>query len=243
VKKSLKAFTLIELLIVVAIIAILAAIAVPNFLEAQTRSKVSRAKADMRTYATGLESYYIDNNSYPKGNWFGYSVYFADASGGVSQEDGLILERLSTPIAYLTTGLFLDPFTSKQRTGTINPSDGSISGPSPQDQASKEFVKYYKYYAGDPTVGQYGSLATWDRPDTKANHWWVVNSSGPDLIYPNMSGLFRSDTTNIAIAAHVYDATNGTISFGSLYRIGGTVPGKDKYGGPFVSQINAIQGD
>jgi len=62
---SRHAFTLIELLIVVAIIAILAAIAVPNFLEAQTRSKVSRAKADMRTLATGLESYAVDNNKYP----------------------------------------------------------------------------------------------------------------------------------------------------------------------------------
>ena len=58
------AFTLIELLIVVAIIAILAAIAVPNFLEAQTRAKVSRAKSDMRTLATALESYYVDNNNY-----------------------------------------------------------------------------------------------------------------------------------------------------------------------------------
>lgn len=57
-------FTLIELLIVVAIIAILAAIAVPNFLEAQTRAKVSRAKADMRSMATAAETYYIDFNSF-----------------------------------------------------------------------------------------------------------------------------------------------------------------------------------
>jgi len=49
-----RAFTLIELLIVVAIIAVLAAIAVPNFLESQTRAKVSRAKSDMRAVATAL---------------------------------------------------------------------------------------------------------------------------------------------------------------------------------------------
>jgi type II secretion system protein G len=60
-----RAFTLIELLIVVAIIAILAAIAVPNFLEAQVRAKVSRAQNDMRTLATAIESYQVDNNAYP----------------------------------------------------------------------------------------------------------------------------------------------------------------------------------
>ena len=50
----------------VAIIAILAAIAVPNFLEAQMRSKVARVKADMRTIATAVESYAIDcNGKYP----------------------------------------------------------------------------------------------------------------------------------------------------------------------------------
>ena len=48
--KKQKAFTLIELLIVVAIIAILAAIAVPNFLEAQTRAKISRCKNDLRVW-------------------------------------------------------------------------------------------------------------------------------------------------------------------------------------------------
>ena len=66
-RNRLRGFTLIELLIVVAIIAILAAIAVPNFLEAQTRSKVSRVKSDMRTIATGLESYQVDYNRYPLG--------------------------------------------------------------------------------------------------------------------------------------------------------------------------------
>src|SRR5437868_1543296 len=60
-----RAFTLIELLIVVGIIAVLAAIAVPNFLEAQIRAKVSRAKNDFRTIATAMESFHVDNNHYP----------------------------------------------------------------------------------------------------------------------------------------------------------------------------------
>ncbi len=66
--KACDAFTLIELLIVVAIIAILAAIAVPNFLEAQTRAKVARVKADMRTIATAVETYHIDYDAYPRMN-------------------------------------------------------------------------------------------------------------------------------------------------------------------------------
>src|SRR4051812_8591572 len=81
-------FTLIELLIVVAIIAILAAIAVPNFLEAQIRAKVSRCKSDMRTIATAMETYHVDNNHYPE--------TFVNARW----------ERftpLTTPIAYLST--------------------------------------------------------------------------------------------------------------------------------------------
>ncbi|MGB9691829.1 MAG: type IV pilin protein [Candidatus Sumerlaeaceae bacterium] len=60
-----KGFTLIELLIVVAFIAILAAIAVRNFLEAQTRSKVARVKSDMRSLATAVESNTVDNNKLP----------------------------------------------------------------------------------------------------------------------------------------------------------------------------------
>lgn len=61
-----RAFTLIELLIVVAIIAVLAAIAVPNFMEASVRAKISKSKNDMRVIALGLEAYHVDNNRYPE---------------------------------------------------------------------------------------------------------------------------------------------------------------------------------
>lgn len=60
-----KAFTLIELLIVVAIIGILAAIAVPNFINAQTRASLARVQSDLRAVETALEAYRVDNNAYP----------------------------------------------------------------------------------------------------------------------------------------------------------------------------------
>jgi len=98
------AFTLIELLIVVAIIAILAAIAVPNFLEAQTRSKVSRCLADQRSVAVGFESYHVDNQDYPP----------LGVPNGFQTWAGWWLDAcyyLTTPIAYLSsTEAMLDPF-------------------------------------------------------------------------------------------------------------------------------------
>lgn len=65
-RKYQAAVTLIELLIVVAIISILAAIAVPNFLEAQVRSKVSRTKQDLAFIAVALEAYFADYKLYPQ---------------------------------------------------------------------------------------------------------------------------------------------------------------------------------
>ena len=65
--KTAKGFPLIELLIGVAIIGIIAAIAIPNLLNAIQRGKQKRTMGDMRTLATANETYAIDNNQYVVG--------------------------------------------------------------------------------------------------------------------------------------------------------------------------------
>jgi type II secretory pathway pseudopilin PulG len=61
-----KAFTLLELMTIVMIIGVLAAIAVPNFLEAQIRAKTTQTLTNQRLIAAALESYYVDYKAYPQ---------------------------------------------------------------------------------------------------------------------------------------------------------------------------------
>jgi general secretion pathway protein G len=193
-KKDNPGFTLIELLIVVAIIAILAAIAVPNFLEAQVRSKVSRASADLRTVATAIEIYYLDNNKYP-------TMIEPGFPGGVPPLAGSDLkwwyvpDSLSTPISYLTTSHILCPFDGDKARRDDFPDDiwrrfSYENIPELEQKFLDGFsVLQYKYAPEQEAYEKWGP--------------WRILCIGPDLAWNPMLP---------------YDPTNGTISEGNIMR-------------------------
>lgn len=198
-----KGFTLIELLIVVAIIAILAAIAIPNFLAAQVRSKVARSTSDLRTMATALESYYVDNNDYPLMGLYSYEGGVVD-TWGINSPEGTLTNNeqfisrrtsITTPIAYISSEP-LDPFYIRSLAV-----GGSI--------ADTPMMKRYCYSSqGGYKVGS-GTDPLWHQPVFGA---WRLWGSGPDAdrrdIYIRASDL----------SAMTYDPTNGTVSNGDLLR-------------------------
>lgn len=183
-----KGFTLIELLIVVAIIAILAAIAVPNFLEAQVRSKVSRALADMRTLATALEAYCVDVNKYPPDIDHTALHYY------------YISYLVTTPIAYLSTAYSLyDPF----RYGKTS---------LPPEYWRYRYVSYDQRQEEEPTSTIFfpGGPERYGR--------WKLSSCGPDGIADVPQPIYDIRRFGGAWPPIIYDATNGTASWGDIIR-------------------------
>lgn len=65
VLRNRKGFTLVELLVVVAIIGILAAIAIPQFAAYRQRAYNASAQSDLRNFKTTMEAYFADYQKYP----------------------------------------------------------------------------------------------------------------------------------------------------------------------------------
>ena len=80
--KNRGGFTLVEIMIVVAIIALLAAIAVPNFLRARKRSQATRILEDLRIIDSAIDQYAIENNKSggDSANWTDLSSYLKKGS-------------------------------------------------------------------------------------------------------------------------------------------------------------------
>ena len=207
-------FTLIELLIVVAIIAILAAIAVPNFLAAQTRSKVARVKGNMRTSATGLEAYYIDNNAYPASR-VGGVLTFALPLG------------ITTPVAYITS-LPDDIFDSYAGFG---PGFIPLKYRAPGGIWSGRSFAIRLYMENPADAGNRTSDVYTDQDGVGIqNVYYALGSLGPgqklhQSLQTNNSGFWDENSGALSSEAHWpgpyrmwYDPTNGTVSIGWVAR-------------------------
>lgn len=197
-RNSKHGFALIELLIVVAIIAVLAAIAVPNFQEAQTRAQISAVKSDTRSLAVALESYFVDEAAYPvpsDPNGDSVSPELATASGFETR----IPVSLTTPIAYFRT----------------RPEDSFVPDYPVQS-------RLFHYATMDYFLAVEGSadsflgfvLSAYEPAATTATYF--VLSQGPDRDRDSGSGHANPS------GAVLYDPTNGTLSSGDIVYWGPT---------------------
>jgi type IV pilus assembly protein PilA len=112
-KRLERGFTLIELMIVVAIIGILAAIAIPNFIKFQARSKQSEAKANLKAIFTAQKAFFQEKDRFSSlTGEVGFSpernnryAYFLAATGPTEDRTSSVITRATT-----YTGIAVDTF-------------------------------------------------------------------------------------------------------------------------------------
>ena len=193
------AFTLIELLIVIAIIAILALIAIPNFLEAQVRSRVSRVHADMRSIATAIEAYTVDFQRAPIGGNEGAGGSGAPYSLWTDDTRDELYRQFTTPVAYMTQ-IPVDPFMDKAAS-QYNQTSGKT-----------KHLKYFEY--------QHMQFHAYDVNNDmgrafRVGYVWYLRSPGPARIVgsPYLAAIVVDNDPGM-----IYDPTNGTMSIGNIHR-------------------------
>ena len=190
------AFTLIELLIVIAIIAILALIAVPNFLEAQVRAKVSKVHADMRSVTVAIEAYTVDWGRAPIGRSEGYDNT-APIRLWPRYHGDQAYNAMTTPVAYISSPPD-DPFVDK----------------TPYKNIQNNTTIYEKKYQYQYWLWTDGGPDSW-APYRAKGYLWYLRSTGPSRSVrpPNMLQMVRDGVPDM-----VYDSSNGTMSIGLIVR-------------------------
>jgi len=219
------ALTLIELLVAVAIVAILAGAILPSLLLFQTRAKVAASKNSLRVLANAIDVYYLDYQSHP----------FPQAS--VDDPFGVIsrkaLNCLTTPVAYVSPDAFHDSFGALKIQVPLLPTDVRNLGdpfrpPTPGFNTDQSILYFY-----------YPKLASLLVEPVPKGGAFAVVSVGPDLkdsfmlYYPFPRSLPQGAASYgvRSIADSVYDPTNGTISGGDLGAFGGALSVRRIVGG------------
>lgn len=207
-----RAFTLIELLIVIAIILILIAIALPNFLEAQVRAKVTNATGEMRSIKIALVSYGVDRPFYPS-DIMEQGISIPGPSHSWTRSI-LGWKQLTTPTAYMKT-LPQDRFMYDENW-----------------TPSRQAEQYYRYLAAGWRCGVAGvpvkkgkclvpasakgkiSFTTPYDPDATFIGSFTILSDGPDRTWNFGEWVLHREY--FKSKDRLYSPTNGTASPGDL---------------------------
>lgn len=197
--KSERAFTLIELLIVVAVIGILAAIAVPNMIQARTRAMIGASFGDMKAMGTALEMYAIDWGEPPLQagvNYSGEVLFPAKDPTAKTNATKFVGPSLTTPVAYMST-LPMDRFWTGE-------------------EGARPELGYYFYSNFPQSIDFVKSANGGSVPPFLAfnqSHWgdWVLLACGPDGDRKDINGLVGD-----AIRDGYYDPSNGLVSNGDV---------------------------
>jgi len=233
-----RAFTLLELLIAVAIVGILAAIAIPNFLEAQIRSKTSRVRMELAGLKLALGDYYEFFGTYPPLrrpeeeqeekppgkagefkplDWYTNSRPGGAATGGAETQGAATEEEEQKP-PVAPPPAYRPPWWG-----------GSVSSPTWEDlhpaliplttpiafvsglpcDPFRRHPQGYGPYNYFPHLGEEGEGLLIDVPGDHGIYLFTLWSYGPDLL----------DTTDFTLDPPLiltYDPTNGTTSSGDL---------------------------
>lgn len=211
--KKAKGFTLVDFLIVAAAIAILAAIAIPNFAVSQQRAKISRVKNDLRSLSVAMEAYHIDIKKYPcahGGAWSARDLWAEYLTG------------LSTPVAYIPSVKLSDPFQPISKSGWSW---------QPQDFYGSYF--YVQFGDADGPAHSWGAMMRLGGQNKVPNiDGFTIASYGPNRTYDYIE--YACLDTSVAsgpwplkvwgFPGAIYDSSNGTISAGDIARFGGAMP-------------------
>ena len=187
---------MLELILVVCIVGILAAVAIPNFLRLRLRAKVSTIQYDLQNLARSLEGYRLDHGDFPP------SPYNDDVASAFAHRS---LAGLAEAVPYMGHVSLTDGFRVETPTYARNIVQATTRG-------SYVYV-FYRDLA-----------ALRKEPELLSNRGFCVLSVGPDCV--DSYGIFSPFPDHYPWNGRgpnlgLYSASNGTVSQGDICVFGG----------------------